>query len=304
MNMRPQQARRTRQGTKPRVGLRKAWRRASVRKRIRMVAIAVITAICALALIAALVRIAIWQAEVKTAQIRQSELSTQYNFDPGNIISDGQFFNPDAMSKAEVQAFLNDHGGMCSGSQCLKAKTFDTQTQPADAQCRQYTGAKGETAADIIDKSARACGISQKVLLTVLQKEQHLVSASNPTDFQFKAAMGLSCPDNADCDPNYAGFFKQVYGAANRYRYYLAHESQYGYHAGALNYVGYNPDASCGGTNVYINNKATALLYIYTPYQPNVAALKAGAGNGDTCSSYGNRNFSIIYEGWFGNPRS
>ena len=120
-------------------------------------------------------------------------------------------------------------------------------------------------------------GISQKVLLTVLQKEQHLLTATNPNDFQFKAAMGLSCPDDANCDPTYAGFFKQVYGAAKRYQYYLRHEGRYGYHAGRLNYIQYNPNASCGGSNVYIENRATALLYIYTPYQPNAAALEAGA---------------------------
>ena len=61
--------------------------------------------------------------------------------------------------------------------------------------------------------------------------------------------------------------------------------------------------AGCGGSDVYIENKATALLYIYTPYQPNEAALAAGAGEGDSCSSYGNRNFSIIYRGWFGDAR-
>ncbi len=77
----------------------------------------------------------------------------------------------------------------------------------------------------------------------------------------------------------------------------------YAYHAGALNYVRYNPNAGCGGSDVYIENKATALLYIYTPYQPNEAALKAGAGEGDACSTYGNRNFAIIYNSMFGNPR-
>ena len=33
------------------------------------------------------------------------------------------------------------------------------------------------------------------------------------------------------------------------------------------------------------------------------AALEAGTGEGDACSSYGNRNFSLIYTDWFGNPR-
>ena len=141
------------------------------------------------------------------------------------------------------------------------------------------------------------------MLLTVLQKEQHLLTATDPSDFQFKSAMGLSCPDDANCDAKYAGFFNQVYGAAKRYQYYVRHESQYAYHAGALNYVRYNPNAGCGGSDVYIENKATTLLYIYTPYQPNEAALKAGAGEGDACSTYGNRNFAIIYNSMFGNPR-
>ncbi len=137
----------------------------------------------------------------------------------------------------------------------------------------------------------------------MLQKEQHLVTATAPTDFQIRAAMGLSCPDDANCDPAYAGFFNQVYGAARRYRYYLNHPDDYAYHAGRFNYVQYSPIPSCGGSQVYIENNATALLYVYTPYQPNQAALEAGTGEGDACSSYGNRNFSLIYTDWFGNPR-
>ena len=45
-------------------------------------------------------------------------------------------------------------------------------------------------AAAIIDQSARACKVSQKVLLTVMQKEQHLVTAVDPSDYQLMAAMG------------------------------------------------------------------------------------------------------------------
>ena len=187
------------------------------------------------------------------------------------------------MSQAEVQSFLDTQGGS------LAAMTFDTSNESGEGLCADYTGTKGESAAAIIDQSARACKVSQKVLLTVMQKEQHLVTAVNPSNYQLMAAMGLNCPDTADCDPTYAGFFRQVYGAAKRYRYYLEHEEQYGYTAHNLN---------------YIENKATALLYIYTPYQPNIAALAAGNGTGDSCSSYGNRNFALIYTSWFGSPRS
>ncbi|NMM92925.1 hemagglutinin [Bifidobacterium oedipodis] len=257
-----------------------------------------VAVICVIALVVALVRFTNWRTQVQAAESEQLRLAQTYDFNPGNIISDGQFFNGSAMSQAEVQAFLQSQGG------ALASMTFDTSDESGESLCQDYTGAKGESAAAIITKAGQACGVSQKVLLTVLQKEQHLVAATNPSDFQIKSAMGLNCPDDADCDPAYAGFFRQVYGAAKRYRYYAANEDRYGYHAGALNYIQYHPNEACGGSEVYIENKATALLYIYTPYQPNLAALAAGGGEGDSCSSYGNRNFALIYQSWFGSPRS
>jgi putative cell wall-binding protein len=65
----------------------------------------------------------------------------------------------------------------------------------------------------------------------------------------------------------------------------------------------YNPNSGCGSTPVYIRNSATAALYYYTPYQPNAAALKAGYGIGDSCSSYGNRNFYNYFTDWFGSTQ-
>ena len=263
-----------------------------------MVLIPTVAVVVVVALVAGLVRFTNWRAQVRAAEAAQLELTRTYDFNPGNIISDGQFFNGSAMSQAEVQSFLDTQGGS------LAAMTFDTSNESGEGLCADYTGTKGESAAAIIDQSARACKVSQKVLLTVMQKEQHLVTAVDPSDYQLMAAMGLNCPDTADCDPAYAGFFRQVYGAAKRYRYYLEHEEQYGYTAHNLNYIQYHPNAACGGAQVYIENKATALLYIYTPYQPNIAALAAGNGTGDSCYSYGNRNFALIYTSWFGSPRS
>ena len=284
--------------------IRRWWDKAPLRQRAKAIVTAVVATLCVVALAVGAAWLTIRRIEIGQARQRQETSIQIYDFDPGDIISDGQFFNGHAMSEDEVQAFLDEQGAACSGDRCLKTITFDTEDRPADAYCEAaYEGAENERAATIIDKAARACGISQKVLLTVLQKEQHLVTATDIDDFQYTSAMGLSCPDDASCDPEYEGFFRQVYGAAHRYRYYLAHEDDYGYHAGRLNYVQYNPLASCGGSDVYIENRATALLYIYTPYQPNAAALAAGVGEGDSCSSYGNRNFSIIYQSWFGSPR-
>ena len=278
--------------------LKRSWRKANWPTRIKMVLIPTVAVVVVVALVAGLVRFTNWRAQVRAAEAAQLELTRTYDFNPGNIISDGQFFNGSAMSQAEVQSFLDTQGGS------LAAMTFDTSNESGEGLCADYTGTKGESAAAIIDQSARACKVSQKVLLTVMQKEQHLVTAVDPSDYQLMAAMGLNCPDTADCDPAYAGFFRQVYGAAKRYRYYLEHEEQYGYTAHNLNYIQYHPNSACGGAQVYIENKATALLYIYTPYQPNIAALAAGNGTGDSCSSYGNRNFALIYTSWFGSPRS
>ena len=286
----------TRKKTVARKPLRRwlrTWKRARFKQRLAMILVPLVAVICVIALVVGLTTFVRWRREVDAATAAQDATAQRYGFNPGNIISDGQFFNEHAMSQAEVQAFLDQQGG------ALASMRFDTESHPADELCEAYEGATDESAAAVIDKSARACGISQKVLLTMLQKEQHLVTATAPTDFQIRAAMGLSCPDDANCDPAYAGFFNQVYGAARRYRYYLNHPDDYAYHAGRFNYVQYSPIPSCGGSQVYIENNATALLYVYTPYQPNQAALEAGTGEGDACSSYGNRNFSLIYTDWF-----
>ena len=62
------------------------------------------------------------------------------------------------------------------------------------------------------------------------------------------------------------------------------------------NTILYNPNASCGSSNVFIQNGATAALYSYTPYQPNQSALNAQYGLGDACGAYGNRNFLSVFQ--------
>lgn len=285
--------------------LRDSWTRATPAQRVRT---AIIGIVCAAALVAATVcssNAPLARVNMQTALDRQAELVELYGFDPGNIISQHQFFDRDAMSEHDIQSFLNEQGEACTGKECLKNATFTVANRKADRYCNEYVADKShkEHAASIIYKTQQACAVSAKVLLTMLQKEQQLVTAANPTAQQYRSAMGLSCPDDKACDTAYAGFFNQVFGSAQRYQYYVHHENEYGYHAHALNYVRFNPDPACGGTDVYIHNRATALLYIYTPYQPNTAALAAGAGEGDACSTYGNRNFSLIYQGWFGDPR-
>ena len=220
-------------------------------------------------------------------------------FDPGNIISDENFYDGDAMTQAQIQAFLDQKIGSCRNAKCLNVLKMTTTTRAADSNCATYQGAANEAASTIIYKVQVACGISAKVILVTLQKEQSLATDDIPSDGQLRAAMGMGCPDTAACDSQYYGFFNQVYAAARQLQRYNYSPFTW-YPVGAVTAVRYSPDESCGSSNVYIANRATAALYYYTPYQPNAAALANMGSTGDGCSSYGNRNFWDYYNTWFG----
>jgi hypothetical protein len=230
-------------------------------------------------------------------------------FRPGNIISDATFFNASAMSAPEIQSFLESKVPSCrSGYKCLKDWTDTSRTVAADAMCGAYSGVANERASQIVYKVAQACGVNPRVLLVMLQKEQGLVTHTWPSDWRYTIAMGQGCPDTAACDTRYYGFFNQVYGAAwqmKRYANPPGTSAYFTWHApGKTSNVRYNPDQACGSSPVLIENQATANLYYYTPYQPNAAALRAGYGEGDACSAYGNRNFYNYFTDWFGSTQS
>ena len=242
-------------------------------------------------------------------------------FQAGNIISDALFFDGNAMSAAEVQAFLNSKLSYCAaGYVCLRDYRETTRTIPATPMCSTYQGAANETAATIIYKVGKACGISQKTILVMLQKEQGLVTSTAPSSGRYRAAMGAGCPDTAACDSTYYGFFNQVhYGSYQLKRYTQPPGTGPGteYYTrydlwrpvGQVSNLLYSPvrdgdgNYVCGTKPVYIANQATHSLYIYTPYTPNQAALNAGYGLGDGCSAYGNRNFFNYFTDWFGSTQ-
>lgn len=225
------------------------------------------------------------------------------DFRPGDIISDAVFFNADSMGEAQLQAFLNSQVPSCAGANgwpCLKDIRTDSASRAAagDGHCTAYQGGTGESAARIIVKVAKACRINPQVLVAMLQKEQGLVTAVSPTERQYRVAMGYACPDTAPCDTQYYGFANQVYMAAWQMRQYTNFPDRR-YRIGAVS-IQYHPNTACGSSTVNIVNQATANLYNYTPYQPNAAALANLGGVGDACSSYGNRNFWVYMNTWFG----
>lgn len=237
-----------------------------------------------------------------TAQ-QPAEAATASDFNPGNIISDENFFAGTAMPPAAVQSFLDGQLPSCAaGYTCLRSYSQATPTMAANAFCGAYNGSGSETAATIIARIGAACDINPRVLLVLLQKEQSLVTDRDPTQRQFDRATGFACPDTAPCDSSYGGFFYQVYYAARQFQVYAARPANYNHRAGQYNNVLYNPNTACGSSRVFIQNQATAGLYNYTPYQPNTAAMSNLYGTGDSCSAYGNRNFWRMWTDWFGSP--
>ncbi|MDQ1084157.1 MULTISPECIES: hypothetical protein [Microbacterium] len=244
-----------------------------------------------------------WNAAWNSDARRESVDLT--GFDPGTLISDEDFYDADAMTADDIQRFLDEQVGRCANDSCLARLRMPVESRgpviseaTGETVCEGFDG--GDlTAAEIIDRVQRACGISAKVLLVTLQKEQSLISgrvARAPGAEELGAAMGARCPDDAPCDPGAAGFADQVAQGATDLKSYSASDfmRQPGTH-----YIAYSPDPACGGTDVTITNEATAALYNYTPYQPNPAALAARWGTGDGCSAYGNRNFALYWALWF-----
>ncbi|MBR2710791.1 hypothetical protein IKF02_04205, partial [Candidatus Saccharibacteria bacterium] len=241
------------------------------------------------------------------------EAANLAEFDAGYIISDYQMGNYNSMSEAEIQAFLTaknpcdntDYGyyQRLSGNYnykwhfenghfiCLSEERFGDGDNEIGFQY-------GESAAHIIWRAAQDYKINPQVLLVLLQKETGLITDRIPNNGDYRKATGYGCPDTAACSSKYYGFKNQVRNAAALYRYVLDNGSRY-YPTGN-NYVQYNPNSGCGGSVVNIKNRATSALYQYTPYQPNSSALAAGYGAGDGCAAYGNRNFYLYFEDWFG----
>jgi hypothetical protein len=242
------------------------------------------------------------------------------DFKAGNIMSDAVMRNYTSMTEAEIQNFLNNRNKCNRAYDSSKKASYKLAGEPVDYYsekspytwhvtntkkgtfvCINNEKINGETAAHIIYQAAQDYKINPQVLIVLLEKEQGLITDTFPHSIQYRSATGYGCPDNAKCNEKYYGLKNQVRNAAALFNTVLS--------GGWTNYpLGWNtirwsPKSSCGSSKVYIENLATSALYRYTPYQPNAAALKAGFGQGDSCSAYGNRNFYGYFTQWFGSTQ-
>ena len=165
--------------------------------------------------------------------------------------------------------------------------------------------------------------VSPKVLLVMLQKEQSLISANggystNPNaykdpaccssnEYKLARAMGYGVPDSGSINEQYLGFYNQINWSAWQLRYNFERSAgntawdEVGYKTftgpfiegnwkrcatcSTLAFDGYYP---IDGQSLYMENRATASLYYYTPHTyPGF---------------FGNYNFVQFYNNWFGSP--
>ena len=235
------------------------------------------------------------------------------NFNASNIMSDAVMTNKSSMSEAQIQAFLLSKNA-CNDTNTAKAASYphlSYNIKNGKFVCLAEESFSGESAAHIIWQAGQDYNINPQVLIVLLEKEQGLITDTWPNNIQYRSATGYGCPDTAACETKYYGFKNQVRNAANFFRAYQTGNTgwyktvwpgdKYTGTWQKFNYaLQWHPNIGCGTVNTRIENRATASLYSYTPYRPNQAALNAQTGTGDGCSSYGNRNFWMFFNDWFG----
>ncbi len=166
---------------------------------------------------------------------------------PNNIISTEQLLDYRSMSTARIQKFLENKSSGLSG---MKFNVFG----------------QSKTAAQIIYDAANYYKINPEYILTLLQKEQSLITTTIPKQSQIDWATGYGCPDGRPCDPQYRGFFNQINWSTKRIvgDWYLG-----GIEKNGRTISGWGPGitkTTLDGIKVTPENSATAVLYTYTPW--------------------------------------
>ena len=191
-------------------------------------------------------------------------------FDPNNIITDEELINKDSLSKAAIQKFLEREDSVL-------------------ARYSQIIDSEILKASEIIWEIGQKHQINPKFLLATLEKEQGLISKNQATEKALDWATGYGCY-NGSCKEKYRGFYNQVEASAETQRIYWDKAGQFSFSVGQTT-------KTFDNYAVTPANKATANLYIYTPYVGNAPEL--GISN-----RYGaNKLFWRIWHRYFSNQK-
>ena len=209
-------------------------------------------------------------------------------FNPNNIISDQEMLDSRAMSLEEIDTFLKSQnsyiannvfsdafGATLTAAQIIynAANNYECDTIE---QYRTYTLEQKK-------QFCRPATINPKFLIVLLQKEQSLIEAKNPTQRQLDWATGYAVCDSCSMDDpaiqRWKGFGKQVNSAALQFFDYIKNPQLYRYKAGQTYTV---TNTGKPSSEITPENNATAGLYNYTPHVYN-----------------GNYNFWKIWQRYF-----
>lgn len=197
------------------------------------------------------------------------------DFNPNNIISDNILTDFNSLNIEQIRDFLIIKGGALAN-----------YTDPELKLPAYY----------IIWQASQEFNINPKFLLTMLQKEQSLVTDLNPSQSQFDWATGYSCYGGI-CLDDYRGFGRQVRATANKFiNSYLADlnvlgKHKKGYYCTFTKWCVGDAHETQDEQIIYPENRATCALYTYNPYRGGTISdgLKIGA----------NYNFWKIWNSWF-----
>jgi hypothetical protein len=225
-------------------------------------------------------RLLIALALVVCAALSNAAAALATDFNPALVISDANMRANDTLSQRGIQDFLN------------------TQKGPLKALVTADYQGKKKPAAQIIAEACNAWHINPRVMLTLLQKEQSLLTRTALAKNTLDRAIGAGCPGGST--NKYPGFGKQMWYGARLIDGYG--EGKNGSTVAlwkapsTVVFDGYQSPK----LPVKTANLATYKLYVYNP------SIGAKAPYGDLSkqsgSVSGNANFWIIYRKYFGDP--
>ncbi|MBI4280845.1 hypothetical protein HY628_01445 [Candidatus Uhrbacteria bacterium] len=183
-----------------------------------------------------------------TAGLPLASVAAEWN--PHQVLSDQDLEDVTTLSAADIQAFLIHRQ---SGLAFYVTTDTDGLTKPAS---------------EIIARVAASYQLNPQFLLALMQREQGIVDLQAPTEAQLAWATGYAVCDRCDKDhpelQPFRGFANQLEQAARRIRQrFLTEISTTG-----ATFTGWGPGISkkVDGLTVTPKNRATAVLYTYTPH--------------------------------------
>lgn len=170
-----------------------------------------------------------------SASTNSSDTTWAQSFNSTRVIPDVVFTDYTSMSQEQVQNFLEKKGSVLS---------------------KPYNG---QYPSDMIMSACQKYGISPKVILATLQKEQGLISKSSVPTSKLDWALGVGCYDSGDWNTKYKGLDKQIEYAAATYK------NRYD-EAVKMQKEGKALTMKVDGKTITCANASTWALYRYTPH--------------------------------------